>query len=265
MLPVASASIPWQIVLAIIAFNIVAGIISKNKQKPGKAGPKPGPRPEDARRRAEAMRQRREEAHAEARAEAERKTAARQASEREAARRGAAAEKAAGNRNDEGGDAGDEPDAGPEAGRRSGNILEQLARELGLELPVPQRPAPRKDSRPGTAGRIPAESARSQAAGRIPAESAGSHADGRARAETPETSGAYASAVEPVRRDIVSEPDPFAAASVRSRRPVPAPAAGPLRSRPLVGRDDLSDPMALRKAFILKTILDEPVSLRPDL
>jgi hypothetical protein len=92
--PIASASLPWQLVLAIIAFNIVAGMISKRKQGKAKAGANPASKPAsqaDA-RKAEAQREkdksrnlevmrRQAEARAREAAEAKRKAAERKARE----------------------------------------------------------------------------------------------------------------------------------------------------------------------------------------
>ena len=71
--PVATASLPWQIVLAIIAFNVIGGLMSKRKRRPPKADPLPGSQGDpkgDAQRRME-------EARARAAADAERKAAER--------------------------------------------------------------------------------------------------------------------------------------------------------------------------------------------
>ena len=72
-MPVAHAALPWQIVLAIIAFNVVVGILNKRKQQP----PKPGSA--DAARKQEEARQKAESARAKAKAQAEREALERRA------------------------------------------------------------------------------------------------------------------------------------------------------------------------------------------
>lgn len=184
--PIASASLPWQLVLAIIVFNIVAGMISKRKQGKAKPGASPGtkPSPQPDARKAEAQREkdnsrnleilrRQAEARAREAAEAKRKDAERQARQAREAREEA-----------------------------------QRARAQ------PERPIIRKETR---------------------------RVDSAAATE----------------RDRIAEADPRSAAPALVAAPEPG---GP---SPAVGAAEFADPEVLRRAFIMKVILDKPLALGP--
>lgn len=233
--PIAFAALPWQLVAAIIVFNIVAGMISKRKQKQAKAGAKPDPKA-DARttaaqgnrdsREAENLRNREEIRLREA-AEAKRKAAELQAREeilrardeargsREPAQTGArgASGTGAGRPKTRAESAPARREPAQPAGKR---ILDQLARELGLELPEARKPVP-APARPSN---------------RQPSAPA---------------------AIEPAEE------------TVSARIPAPTPTAAPIAAPAapsFPGAADFSDPEAMRKAFILKFILDRPLALR---
>ncbi|MBW8886568.1 MAG: hypothetical protein JF616_02320 [Fibrobacteres bacterium] len=186
--PIAFASLPWQLVLAFIVFNIVAGMISKRKQGKAKSGSPANPRTET--RKAEMP-----AAPAQARREAPKP-----------------------------------------AGK---GLLEQLARELGLELPQPTGSAPvpqRAPARP-----VEAASARPQTA----------------RQETRRD----ARPSDKTNRSDRDERDEASRSEGSDTRPTPAPMTAPA-AQALVGPGDFTDPEALRKAFIIKVILDKPIALQ---
>lgn len=249
--PLAFASLPWQLVMAIIVFNIVAGMISKRKQKQAKPGAKADPQADarkgealrdkekdEANRRNRELQRSAEETRLREAAEAKRKAAERRAREemlraRVEARRSreaAAAEAPAGGASDAAA-SGAAAQARPETAKTGGRgLLDQLARELGLELPDASRPVPttpRPPSKP-----TPAQPARPQ----------GARSRGDAREEDADDLPGLASRTAPVAATV--PPVPASAAQ----------AAGPV---------DFSDPEAMRKAFILKTLLDKPLALRP--
>lgn len=121
------------------------------------------------------------------------------------------------------------------------DLLSQLAKELGIELPKPQpRPAPKPVPGPQPTAK-PAASKTSRSG------------EGPAHAHVPRSHG-----ISP------DEVRARAAEESRSRSPAPhLPAAVVPPSKPLITAAEFSDPASLRKAFILKTILDKPVSLKP--
>jgi hypothetical protein len=144
--PIATASLPWQIVLAIIAFNVIGGLMSKRKRRPPKADPVPGSQGDpmgDAQRKLEAARAR-------TAAEAERKAAERLADrERDDIRKPARADAEDPGMSGPGADAragAMRQDPGAKAKEAGKDLLGQLARELGLELPQAPKPSP---ARPG--------------------------------------------------------------------------------------------------------------------
>lgn len=232
--PVATASLPWQLVLAIIVFNIVLGMISKRKQGKGKPGPKGAGNADEARRRMEEARER-------ARAEAERKAAEREAHAR---RDPEVPDKAAA-----------EAEVRREKAKAVGkDLLSQLARELGLELPnAPKPPPPRPVPAPApsrTSTARPAARKEALRNGRAAGESGDGEHDGTLadliasrKASGPEGTEAPAGPRAQAAFDPHASPEP-ARSAVSS----------------LAGQ--LADAEALRKAFILKTILDKPLALR---
>lgn len=234
--PIATASLPWQIVLAIIAFNVIAGLMSKRKKRPPKAEPIPGSQGDpkgDAKRRLE-------EAQAQAAAERERKAAEREANrERDEGR--VSARSQSGSSRTQGTAASPAQDPGAKAKEAGRDLLGQLARELGLELPEPAKPVP--PARPAPASR-PAPAARPVSGSKPnPAQS------------RPGSVGPIATrqAAGREREEEGSAP------------PKPVPLAPPEPVRPEVQplALELSNAESLRKAFILKTVLDKPLSLQP--
>jgi hypothetical protein len=210
--PIAFATLPWQLVAAIIVFNIVAGMISKRKQKQAKAGAKTEPKT-DPKAEARLL----EEARLREAAETKRKAAERRAREEilrardEARGSGEPAEAGTGGASE----ARTRPTAPAGNARPTGKrILDQLARELGLELPEARQPVP-----------APARPSSRQASAPAP--------------------------VEPVEAPV------SARIPIASVAPIAAPA-----SPSFPGAADFSDPEAMRKAFILKVILDKPPALR---
>jgi hypothetical protein len=239
--PLATASLPWQIVLAIIAFNVIAGLMAKRKQRPPKSDPVPGSQGDpkgDARRRLE-------EARARSAAEAERKAAERQADrERDEGRVSARPKTEAFGKGGSGRDAAaPAQDAGAKAKDAGRDLLGQLARELGLELP--QAPKPPPAPRPAPANRPVPGSQPASASRTSPAQARTSAA------------GANAARKTAVREEAVREEEGSTSpAPIALAHPEPIRAASPLAF-------ELADADALRKAFILKTVLDKPLSLRP--
>lgn len=191
--PIASASLPWQLVLAIIVFNIVAGMISKRKQ--GKA--KPGARTDE-------------------------KTGA---------------------------NAGAKTDPQAEARKAAA----QRAKDDSRNLEVLRRQAEARAREAAEAKRKDAERLARQAR--------------QAREEDQRTRGQAERPVMPketrrvdsaaaTQRDKIAEADP---------RPSPVPVAmsEPGRLAPAIGAGEFADPEVLRKAFIMKVILDKPLALAP--
>jgi len=249
--PVAYASLPWQLVLAIIVFNVVAGMISKRKQRQAKSGSKTNPRTEagkaEARRdkddsRDGEVRRSLEETRLREAAEAKQRAAERQARQaREEVLRAREEERtseepvATGTANEvERTGRAVPPQASRETPKPAGKgLLEQLARELGLELPQSPRPAPvpaRAPARPVEAPSMRPQTGQQQI-----------RRDTR-RLDTNET----------------GEPSPSEGSGYR---PTPAPMTAPV-AEALVGPGDFTDAEAMRKAFVLKVILDRPLALR---
>lgn len=247
-----------KIILAIIAFNIVMGLIAKRRQKQAEnEDPAAKAKREEAIARIEADRAKREAAEARAKAERDiRDGRDDHAAEAEAASQ-AKKEKA------------------KEVGK---DILSQLARELGLELPQPQapRPAPRPQPQPAPAqaqtpkqkqkpARAAESSDRRPSAARAAHDEAVRQADDRAKRRLQsehardenrdrESRDRESTARESSSRDGDGGP--------RRQRAYEDAPVGHREDAPLVGRKELGDPEALRRAFILKTILDKPVALR---
>lgn len=117
------------------------------------------------------------------------------------------------------------------------DILSQLAKELGLELPKPQpRPAPK-----------PAPAQPPQGKPSLPKPPAHAH--------VPKSQGISSDEVRA-----------RAAEANRSQaRPSPAsvaPVAAPI-AQPLISASEIASAQAMRKAFVLKTLLDKPLSRKP--
>lgn len=227
-MPIASASLPWQIVLAIIAFNIVVGIMNKRKQQPKPGSPDAARKQEEARLKVEA-------AHAKAKAQAEREAAERQAREARDEKASEAATAAQAKK-----------DKALDVGK---DILGQLAKELGLELPeakkpAPPKPAPAPASAPSRPAPTPARPAR----------------PGRAEFERERPST--------LKDLLAAQKSASANAGENAPRRMRPSATGPEPARapaavPLAAQIDLADADALRRAIVLKTILDKPLALQP--
>jgi hypothetical protein len=194
--PIATASLPWQIVLAIIAFNVIGGLISKRKRR----APKPDPVRPDA------------------------EPFGREVSEKDERTRATT------------------QDSGAQAKEAGKDLLGQLARELGLELPPTPKPAPA--SRPAPPSR-PSAPPRSAPASR------------------PYAPEARAATAGPIAKRKTAEREEEGSPSLARETPAPQAATEPVRGATSVLALELGDADALRKAFILKTILDKPMSLRP--
>ncbi len=131
------------------------------------------------------------------------------------------------------------------------DLLGQLARELGLKLPesdAPPRPIP--TPRPAPA----------------PAPAEGKPAYGQAAHSTRAKPEAYTAERERPQslRDLLSA-QKAASSTEGENAPRRVPHAKPLEpvsqpAAPMLRAGELSDPESLRRAFILKTILDKPVS-----
>ncbi|MEO6097913.1 MAG: hypothetical protein ABIW76_20540 [Fibrobacteria bacterium] len=155
------------------------------------------------------------------------------------------------------------------------DLLSQLARELGLDLPTGNRPAPRAPQpspRPQPAGST-APSARTvhpakAAAVKASATQAAREAAASARMalerdkdrHTEISRRAAMDAQARAARDQSGENAPRRDPRNFSATPAPAPA---MRSASATARANLMDVKSLRNAFILKTILDKPLSLNP--
>lgn len=140
-----------------------------------------------------------------------------------------------------------EPARPAPASRSAGqDILAQLAKELGLQIPTPPPPAP--PARHSNTNVTPARSP----------QSASAPSPRHARLETPLP--AETATRRPETRPAASSRRPETPAPIE-----PLPQASVFEAAPVSDewRPNLSDPAALRQAFILKTILDRPLSLRP--
>ena len=127
------------------------------------------------------------------------------------------------------------------------DLLTKLAKELGIELPKPEpKPAPR----PATTPPPPASAGR--AAPRLPGA-------GSPRAQCPpDRTRSRARAAEEARSRSHQ-------VTHRASGPGPSQWSGTPTGMPpaSVTAAELAHPEALRQAFILKTILDRPLSMRP--
>ena len=230
-LPIAAAALPWQLVLAFIVFNVVAGMISKRKQ--GQRQPRPGvkarpmpeapadPRAESNPAKSNAAMSNTVESNV---AEAQRRP--------DEARAGAGGETAKDFRTD---------------------ILSELARQLGLELPEPSKPS---SAKPSSAKPSSAKPSRTEAS---PSAQAPVRPRPRLESDDGEHIGTHADLIAARKASRIADQRPSAAAP-----PAPPPPVAPEPARPAASlAADFADPEALRKAFILKTVLDKPLALRP--
>ncbi len=146
-----------------------------------------------------------------------------------------------------GGDRGNNrsPETKAKATEIGKDILSQLAKELGLELP--ERPQPKPVPRPVVIP-APAETVRTAYAPR----------KNRVLSEDDDHARTVADSVPGT--DLTSAPGIAAVESANAA----AYATREGRTSMLTGiRADLFEPESLRQAFILKTILDKPLSLQP--
>ena len=234
MAQTATASLHATIILGVIAFNVVMSIIAKRKKK-ALAEAKD---PQAAARLKEQARQRMEAERAKAQSAAAAREAAARSARQQADRRETAPE-ASEERGDQALDVGKD-------------LLGQLARELGLKLPeseAPRRPAPQRPATP----QAPAARAPQKAEARTSKKAVfeGYSAE-RERPKSMKDLLAAQKAASAQEGENAPRRVPRAEAV-----PEPVRAAGPM-----VRAQDL-DAEALRRAFILKTILDKPVTLRP--
>lgn len=245
-----------KIILAIIAFNIVMGMLAKRKKKQQEEAAKGGgvDAKEEARQRIEGMRARADAAQA--RAQSERETREGRDDGESAAHAAAQAKK----------------DKAVDLGK---DILGQLAKELGLELPQPQapRPAPRPQPAAPVQAKAKAKPVRAlesstprPSPGRAAHDENVREADARAarRAQSEHSSGEEGSrslkdllAAQKAASTREGENAPRRAKTDYDDAPMGARIAGPM-----IRREEIIDPAAMRRAFVLQTILEKPLSLR---
>ncbi|MEO7425409.1 MAG: hypothetical protein ABI036_09495 [Fibrobacteria bacterium] len=142
------------------------------------------------------------------------------------------------------------------------DLLSQLAKELGLEIPAPAppRPAPRPPAEiRGENSRVqtPAPSAKPKPAPGRPAK--GQTVLDRHDAEAQR--GEHSHSVRTVDRSGGENAPRRLPAYLTSNAPVTLAPDAPSFSE--LARESLMDPESIRRAFILKTILDKPLSLQP--
>lgn len=119
------------------------------------------------------------------------------------------------------------------------DLLAKLAKELGLELPQPRpvpkpAPAPKTPAKPGLLKTPPSKAPAHATRGHV-------HSFDDARVRAVEASRAQARP-----------------ASIPSVAPASAPVA-----KPLISNFEIGDVESMRKAFVLKTLLDKPLALKP--
>ena len=128
------------------------------------------------------------------------------------------------------------------------DLLSQLAKELGLEIPTGPKPAPRP---------VPAP-ARPLPAAQTPAA--------KPKASAIQAARESAASVKMARARETARPRPEAGEDTPRRAPgyLAVTPAAPMAARvSATARASLMDLKSLRNAFILKTILDKPLSLMP--
>ena len=233
MAQTATASLHATIIIGVIAFNVVMSIIAKRKKK-AQAEAKD---PQAAARLKEMARQKMETERAKAQSAAAAREAAARNARQQAERRETAPEGSE-----------ERADQALEVGK---DLLGQLARELGLKLPeteAPRRPVPRPTAQQTSPAR-------------------GSSQKGETRPAKKSVFEAYSGERERPKsmKDLLAARKAAAAQEGENApRRIPRAEAVPETVRPpgpMVRAQDL-DAEALRRAFILKTILDKPVTLR---
>jgi hypothetical protein len=155
--------------------------------------------------------------------------------------------------------------ADPPKAQTGKDLLSQLAKELGLEIPDPpppgpvSKPTPRPAETRGENPRVqtPAPSAKPKPAPGRPAK--GQTVLDRHAAESQR--GEHSHTVRTVDRTGGENAPRRLPGSVPGNMPVTLGAEA--RSLPELARESLMDPESIRRAFILKTILDKPLSLQP--
>lgn len=143
---------------------------------------------------------------------------------------------------------GEKPGQGAQLGK---DLLSQLAKELGLDLPESPRPkpAPRPSPAPSPVS----------APKPVPAAKPAPARPQPAREHEPKSR--MPSAARSERRPSGPEWDP--ASPRRTTRSAPVTEAPAVASAGAVARESMLDLETLRRAIILKTILDKPLSLQP--
>jgi hypothetical protein len=155
----------------------------------------------------------------------------------------------------------------PTAGKPQGpaDLLTQLAKELGLQFPIPTTGAPAPGSKPRPAPKpAPSVPKPAQSAPRSATESAAARptataqrvADAARRPDRPASKASSPESARTVRQGGESMPR-----LAPSNVPVTQETAARAAYDPAI--EGLGDPEALRRAFVLKTVLDKPLALRP--
>lgn len=141
------------------------------------------------------------------------------------------------------------------------DLLSQLAKELGLEIPTDHKPAPRPAPAPArplpAAQTPPAKASATQAA----KQSAASAKMAQSRAKDRQTEISRRGDQNSGRRQDAGENTPRRASGYLAATPAEPMAVRLTASA--TARASLMDVKSLRNSFILKTILDKPLSLAP--
>ncbi|HKP96485.1 MAG TPA: hypothetical protein VJ385_12075 [Fibrobacteria bacterium] len=259
---------PTKIILLIIAFQVVMGILAKRKARKGAeaAARNPGTGPGDrsaAGESAHAAPARRPEAiqggrgsydeYADAEEDGDDWEEHPLRSSRPLPTLPQAGPEAAGRapRSPADGSAGSAAGSRGKAAELGKDLLSQLARELGLEIPPSPQRKPAPGPRPAQpAPKAPAAGIPAPAAPPAPRKTLAERLDAAKR-----TSTAHAS--RPHYRDGGES------APRRASSNVPVTEEPMIRSVSDLARESLADAESIRRAFILKTILDKPLSLQP--
>jgi hypothetical protein len=147
----------------------------------------------------------------------------------------------------------------------TGDLLTQLAKELGLQLPIPTTGTPTPEPEPRSAPPAPkpapkpiqpAQKSATQSAAARPTATAQRVADAAKRPERQASRNLSSESSRTIREGGESAPR-------RAPSNVPVTQAAPVRAAYDPALEGLRDPEALRRAFILKTILDKPLSMQP--
>ena len=155
--------------------------------------------------------------------------------------------------------------ADPPKAQTGKDLLSQLAKELGLEIPSPppprpvSKPTPRPAETRGENPRVqtPAPAGKPKPAPGRPAK--GQTVSDRHDAESQR--GEHSHSVRTVDRSGGENAPRRLPAYLTSNAPVTLAPDAPSLSE--LARESLMDPESIRRAFILKTILDKPLSLQP--